>query len=69
MAVESACRSLRAVEAKRGEYTEPGQVAELDGLIRGEVAGTYLAQLFRRARLKLDELAAAPANAAAGATS
>ena len=59
--VESAFRSLFAVEAKRGEYTGPGQVAELDGLIRDEVAGTYLAQLFRHARAKLDDLAAAGA--------
>ena len=62
VAVESACRSLLAVEAKRGEYTAPGQAEELDGLIRGEVAGTYLSRVFRNARARLDELSAGAAS-------
>jgi len=55
-AVESTCLSLLAVNAKRDEYKERGQEAELDRLIRDELAGTYLHDLFRHARGKLDEL-------------
>jgi len=63
-AVESACRSLLAVQAKRGEYPAAGQ-AELDRLIGDELAGTYLAELFVDARKRLDQLAATPVTAGA----
>src|SRR5690606_6829824 len=56
VAVESAFAALTAVNAHREKYKERSQLAALGDLIRTEVGSTYLGQLFRYARAKLEAL-------------
>jgi hypothetical protein len=56
VAVESAFAALTAVNGNREKYKELSQLAALGDLIRTEVGSTYLGQLFRHARTKLDAL-------------
>lgn len=69
VAVESAFTALTAVNGNREKYNELSQLAALGDMIRAEVSGTYLGQLFRYARAKLDAICKAlPASDAESVT-